>query len=153
MLARLAPYASEAHLVTLLRAWPSPAEASEAQLQALAQLVPHTGTEALRVLHTHMASLMQRASDAACDVLDAVLDATLPPGLDPFTPPTHGSLAARSTTTSTTRRKRRPLGIVHRNATRRTRYVASSASSHARVVACSHTRAWSDGASAWRAAH
>ena len=64
-----------------------------------------------------------------------------------------GALAARSTTTSTTRRKRRALGIVHRNATRRTRYVASSASSHARVVACSHTRAWSDGASAWRAAH
>lgn len=93
-LARLAPYASEAHLVTLLRAWPPPAEASEAQLQTLAQLVPHTGTEALRVLHTHIASLMQRASDAACDVLDAVLDATLPPGLDPFTPPTHGSLAA-----------------------------------------------------------
>ena len=93
-LARLAPYASEAHLVTLLRAWPPPAEASEAQLQTLAQLVPHTGTEALRVLHLHIASLMQRASDAACDVLDAVLDATLPPGLDPFTPPTHGSLAA-----------------------------------------------------------
>lgn len=93
-LARLAPYASEAHLVTLLRAWPPPAEASEAQLQALAQLVPHTGAEALRLLHAHIASLMQRASDAACDVLDAVLDATLPPGLDPFTPPTHGSLAA-----------------------------------------------------------
>lgn len=93
-LARLAPYASEAHLVTLLRAWPPPAEASEAQLQTLAQLVPHTGTEALRLLHPHIASLMQRASDAACDVLDAVLDATLPPGLDPFTPPTHGSLAA-----------------------------------------------------------
>ena len=93
-LERLAPYASEAHLVVLLRAWPSPAEASDAQLQALARLVPLAGTDALYMLHMHIESLMLRASDAACDVLDAVLHATLPPGLDPFAPPTQGSLAA-----------------------------------------------------------
>lgn len=93
---KLAPYASSALLVRMLDV---PLDrARDTQLATLAALVQNgcaTG-EALSHLHTHLPALAARAStsSAACSVVDAVLDATLPSGLDPFSPPTHGSLEA-----------------------------------------------------------
>ena len=95
---KLAPWASSEHLAQLVHVWPAMHQADEAQLRTLAVLVRHVQADrdALFGLHTQMHTLFQRAptSEAAADVLDAILQATLPPGLDPFWPQTRGSPAA-----------------------------------------------------------
>lgn len=92
-----APYTQAPQLVQIVRAMPW-TSIDEAQLTALAHIVPciAMAQEAWKPFHSALPALVERAahSEAACALLDAVLAATLPAGLDPYEPPARGNLIA-----------------------------------------------------------